>query len=151
MKWRIYGQDRSRTLKLESHCVTWENKEPATKELLENQTMFFLHLLSPFLPLWLSFILLCPRCTNWKKATQELLINLSFPWRGFSGGSDGKEYACNADLIPGLEDPLEGYPLQYSCLENSMDKGAWQATVHGVINELDATEWLTLSLFLERN
>ena len=34
----------------------------------------------------------------------------------------------------GQEDPLEknGNPLQYSCLENSMDKGAWRATVHGV-------------------
>ena len=35
----------------------------------------------------------------------------------------------------GQEDPLEkgnGYPLQYSCLENSMDRGAWWATVHGV-------------------
>ena len=38
-------------------------------------------------------------------------------------------------LIPGLgRSPGEGngYPLQYSCLENSMDRGAWQATVHGV-------------------
>ena len=35
----------------------------------------------------------------------------------------------------GHEDPLEkemGFPLQYSCLENPMDRGAWQATVHGV-------------------
>ena len=67
--------------------------------------------LSPVFPLWLSFILLCPRCTRQKKATQELLINLSFPWRGFSGGSDGKESACSADLVPGFEDPLQGYPL----------------------------------------
>jgi len=59
---------------------------------------------------------------------------------GFSGGSDGKEFACNAgDLcsIPGLErSPGEGngYPLQYPCLENSMDRGAWRATVHGFPN-----------------
>ena len=52
--------------------------------------------------------------------------------------SDGKESACNAGdpcLIPGLGRSLkEGndYPLQYSCLENSMDRGAWQASVHGV-------------------
>ena len=56
----------------------------------------------------------------------------------FPGGSDGKESACNAgDLgpIPGLErSPGEenGNPLQYSCLENPMDRGAWRATVHGV-------------------
>ena len=40
-----------------------------------------------------------------------------------------------------------GYPLQYSCLENPMDGGAWWATVHGV-EESDTTEWLTLSLFM---
>ena len=57
---------------------------------------------------------------------------------GFSGGSDGKESACNArDLgsIPQSERSTEernGYPLQYSCLENSMDSGAWWATIHGV-------------------
>ena len=49
-----------------------------------------------------------------------------------------KESACNAGdqgSIPGLErSPGEGnvYPIQYSCLENSMDRGAWQATVHRV-------------------
>ena len=49
-----------------------------------------------------------------------------------------KESACNAGdlgLIPGLErSPGEGnsYPLQYSCLDNSMDRGAWQTTVHRV-------------------
>ena len=57
---------------------------------------------------------------------------------GFLGGSDGKESACNAgDLgsIPGLgRSPGEGkgYPLQYSGLENPMERGAWRATVHGV-------------------
>ena len=54
------------------------------------------------------------------------------------GGSDGEESACNAgdpSLIPGLgRSPEEGNdnPLQYSCLQNSMHRGAWQATVHGV-------------------
>ena len=37
-----------------------------------------------------------------------------------------------------------GYPLQYPCLENSMDSGAWWAIVHGVTKELDMTERLTL-------
>ena len=58
--------------------------------------------------------------------------------KSFSGGSDGKESACNAgDLgwISGLgRSPGEGsgYPLQHSGLENFMDRGAWLATVHGV-------------------
>ena len=57
---------------------------------------------------------------------------------GFPGGSDSKESACNAGglgSIPGSgRSPGErnDYPLQYSCLENSMDREAWQATVHGV-------------------
>ena len=38
-----------------------------------------------------------------------------------------------------------GNPLQYSCLENPMDRGAWSSTVHGS-KESDMTEWLTLSL-----
>ena len=56
----------------------------------------------------------------------------------FPGGSDGKASACNAgDLgsIPGSgRSPGEGNgnPLQYSCLENPMDRGALQATVHGI-------------------
>ena len=60
----------------------------------------------------------------------------------FPGGSDGKTSACNAgDLssIPGLgrfPGGGKGNPLQHSCLENSMDKGAWQATVHGVAYSL---------------
>ena len=63
--------------------------------------------------------------------------SLNLSW-GFPGGSGGKESACNAgDLgsIPGFERcPGEGngYPLKHSCLENSMDRRAWQATVHGV-------------------
>ena len=58
--------------------------------------------------------------------------------RGFPGGSDSKESACNVGnlgSVPGLgRSPGKGngYPLQYSILENFMDGGAWQATVHGV-------------------
>ena len=58
----------------------------------------------------------------------------------FHGGSDGKESACNAGelgLIPGSgRSPGEGNgnPLHYSCLENSMQRGAWQAILHGVAN-----------------
>ena len=55
-----------------------------------------------------------------------------------SGGLDGKEFTCSVgDLgfIPGLgRSPGGGHgnPLQYSCLEDSQDRGAWRATVHGV-------------------
>ena len=57
---------------------------------------------------------------------------------GFPGGPDGKESACSAGdpgLISGLERSCgEGNdnPFQYSCLKNSMDRGAWWATVGGV-------------------
>ena len=56
---------------------------------------------------------------------------------GFPGGSDGKVSACSAGnpgLIPGLgRSPGEEnvYPVQYSCLDNLMDRGAWQAIVMG--------------------
>ena len=62
------------------------------------------------------------------------------------GGSGSKEFACNEGnpgLIPGLgRFPGEGngYPLQHSCLENSMDRGAWQATIHE-----DANSWTQLT------
>ena len=57
---------------------------------------------------------------------------------GFPGGSEGKASPCNVGdpgWIPGLgRSPGEenGTPLQYSCLENPMDRGPWQAAVHGV-------------------
>ena len=63
----------------------------------------------------------------------------------FPGGSGGKESACNAGdpgLIPGsgrTSGAGNGNPLQYSCLENPMDGGAWRATVHGVV-ESETTE-----------
>ena len=69
---------------------------------------------------------------------------------GFPGGSGVKESAYNAEdvgLIPGLgRSPGEGNgnPLQYSCLENSMDRGAWWARVHGVTKESDMTLQLSI-------
>ena len=65
---------------------------------------------------------------------------------GFPGGSDGEESACNREdkgFIPGSgRSPGEGhgYSLLYSRLENSMDRGAWWATVHGVTKS-----WMILS------
>ena len=69
--------------------------------------------------------------------------------KGFPGDPVIKNLPANAEDAGdwaqslGQEDPLEEematHPLQCSCLENSMDRGAWQATVHGVA-ELDRTE-----------
>ena len=67
---------------------------------------------------------------------------------GFPGGSDGKESTCNVGdprLIPGSgRSPEEGNgnSLQYSCLENPMDRGAWQASPWGH-TESDMIEQLT--------
>ena len=61
---------------------------------------------------------------------------------GFPGGSDRKESACHAGVagsIPGTGRFLgegNGNPLQCSCLEYSMDRGAWRATVHGAAESL---------------
>ena len=69
-----------------------------------------------------------------------------FIYLGFPGSSDGKESACNTRdpaLIPGSgRSPGEENPnpLQYSCLENPMDREAWQTTVHRV-----AKSWTRLS------
>ena len=73
-------------------------------------------------------------------------LHLNRPMLGFPGDSDGKESTCSAgDLVSthGLgRSPGEGngYPLQYFGLENSMDRGAWQATVQGHA-ELEGLPW----------
>ena len=82
---------------------------------------------------WASLAAQQPFCSS-------LVGSLGLP-RWFSG----KESTCSAGvagLIPGLgRSPGERnvIPLQYSCMENAMDRGAWQATVHGVAKELDMT------------
>ena len=88
---------------------------------------------------WLA----CPLCSRQYSKTkcQE----------GFPGGSDVNVSACNAgdpgSITDSRRSPGEGNgnPFQYSCLENSMDRGAWWAIVHGVTKELDLTEQQTLS------
>ena len=74
-------------------------------------------------------------------STGEFAVNFwhnPLEYLGFPVGSDVKESGCNAGhpgSILGLgRSPGEenGNPLQYSCLENPMDRGAWQATAHGV-------------------
>ena len=62
---------------------------------------------------------------------------------GFPGGSDGKESACKVgdlgSILGSGRSPGEGNgnPLQYSCLGNPMDRGAWQGAVHRVTKESD--------------
>ena len=75
-----------------------------------------------------------------------------FKKQGFPGGSEVKASACNVGdpgLIPGsgrFSGEGNGNPLQYSCLENPMDRGAWQAIVYGV-----AKSRTQLSDFTSRN
>ena len=73
-------------------------------------------------------------------------MQYDFTFMDFPGGSDGKVSVYNVGdpgSIPGLGRSLgegNGNLLQYYCLENPMDRGAWQATVHGV-----AKSWTRLS------
>ena len=87
----------------------------------------------------------------------KVLPNFIRNFWGFPGGSDGKESACNAGhrgSVPGLGRSLgegNGYPLQYSGLENVMDSSLPGSSVHGTA-ESGMTEQLThIQLFLRRN
>ena len=68
---------------------------------------------------------------------RDLKSEVSYKY-GFHDASDGRESVCNAEdpgsIFGSGRSPGEGNgnPLQYSGLENSIDRGAWQATVHGV-------------------
>ena len=81
-----------------------------------------------------------PSCTHHTEPHWKLSSNCKHPviYWGFPGGSDGKKSTCNVrdpGSIPGSgRSPREGNdnPLQYSCLENPMDRGPWWPTVHGV-------------------
>ena len=88
-----------------------------------------------------------PGGSDSKESAFNLWVGKS-PWKrdrlptpvflGFLCGSAGKESACNERVLSSISglgrSPAEGkgYPLQYSCLENTMDREAWWATVHGV-------------------
>ena len=83
---------------------------------------------------------------------RSLIKYLSFYLLGFPGGSDSKESACNAGdsgSTPGSRrspGEVNSKPLQYSCLENPMDRGAWWATPHGVVKDQTRLKQLSLSL-----
>ena len=82
----------------------------------------------------------------------KCILMIRFPQHtlGFPCGSYDKQSTCSAGdpgSIPGSwRSPGEGngYPLQYSCLENSMDRGAWQATILGITKGSNMTEQLKL-------
>ena len=80
--------------------------------------------------------------------SSSFLFAITFRFIDFPGGSDCKASVYNAGdpgSVPGLgRSPGEGHgnPLQYYCLENPMDRGAWYATFHGV-----AKSWTRLSNF----
>ena len=87
-----------------------------------------------------------PRHSTLKVFLYYLYSNQTYSaFLGFPGGSVVKIPSASAGdpgSIPGSgRSPGEGNgnPLQYSCLENLMDRGAWQATVHGVAKESDIT------------
>ena len=75
--------------------------------------------------------------------TEYLTVTVSdvATYRGFPGGTSDAGDTGDMSLIPGSGRPpggQRGKPLQYSCLENLMDRGSWQATGHGIA-ELDTT------------
>ena len=97
-------------------------------------------------------------CVSWAPRLTLLdlrkKLDLRTDLRGLPDSSAGKEFACNAGdpgSIPGSgRSPREGdgYALQHSGLENSMDRRAWRATVHGVAK---SRTWLSAKQQRERN
>ena len=80
--------------------------------------------------------------------SHNVLFGICYATYGFPCGSVVKNLTANAgdmDLIPGPGRSLgegNGNPLQYSCLENPMDRGTWWITVHGVHKDSNVTWWL---------
>ena len=108
------------------------------KESVTSQLLTFCRSLSDLAKIFLNIM---GSEQSWLGTIAPKVICSMWPYKyimGFPGGSDSKESACSAEdpgSIPGSGRPpgeANGYPHQYSCLENPMDRGAWQATVHGV-------------------
>ena len=127
-------------IQLRGICFCWGSFPSMIKSLL--------HIIEGFpgssaLPVRIHLQCRRPQFISWVRMIHWGTDRLPTPvFVGFPGGSDGKESACNAGdviLIPGSGGFLwrnlcMSYvcnPLQDSCLENPMDRGAWRATVHG--------------------
>ena len=92
------------------------------------------------------FLVWCNAGLKYKNSNEQIFLKdffdvdhfLVFSLLGFPGGPVVKNQLVkvgNTGSIPGLRKSPggDGNPLQYSCLENSMDRGTWQVTVHGVV------------------
>ena len=104
---------------------------------------------------WINSELWANGLAEWKVRDYDLaVLSKHTAFLGLPDGSAGNESACNAGntgLIPGLgrsPGEVNGNPLQYSCLENPTNRGAWRATVHGVsknqtwLSTTHSTSWL---------
>ena len=114
--------------------------------------------LLPFLPLYSTFQALAWPYVVLKLTVSHFLYftyDVPSAYQGFPGGSD-KKSACSAgdlgSILGSGRSPREGngYPLQYSCLENTMDRGAWQATVHCVAKSRIQLSNFTFCLVLSK-
>ena len=108
---------------------------PSFKQLIENVYMKFLPVINSKILGYICKITLSPIL----KLLFQNKVAAHKPINGVSlTAQDSKESTCHAGDLGSIPEsgrsPGEGndYPFQYSCLENSMDRGAWQATVHGV-------------------
>ena len=119
---------RSRRMKEQSFFQKWSEIQDGKRWGWKDE--FVLNckdLYTEYIGVW--YLSARPCFSKWSHATPEM---------DFPGGSDGKEYACNVGNLSSIprsgRSPGEGNgnSLQYSCLENSMDRGAWWARVHGV-------------------
>ena len=104
----------------------------------------------------ISFSIICSMNIKLSPYLPSSSYAQKWKWKkGFSGGSDDKESANNAGdlgLIPGSRrSPGErkAIPLQYSCLENSMDRVAWWSAVYEVARSQTWLKWLTRSLYFQ--
>ena len=122
-------------------CHQWKTWDPGLLPRLDHQLVHFNEIMG-FLGSSAGKKFTCnagnPRLIPWSERIPWKRDRLCMPvFLGFSSGSDGKESACSAGdlgLISGLERFFGGGHTTHSssCLENPMDRGAWQATVHGV-------------------